>query len=53
MLVTDTAPFGLVRVSVYQPSENCLTDYGWIRVDSGLEGWTLHKFDWASYIEGR
>jgi hypothetical protein len=43
-----------VSVSVYDAGTNSLIEYdGPVRIDSSLEGWTISKFDWETFIRSR
>ncbi len=50
MLLQKAKP-GYLRVAVYDSIQNIMVDYGWIKVDQNLEGWTLKKFDWQQFIK--
>jgi hypothetical protein len=51
MLVTG-ARRGYLRVSVFDRERRALVDAGWIR-GTGVRGWTLSKYDWEGYVNGR
>ena len=50
MVITDSG-INKLRVSIYDSGSNELIDYGWIKSSEAV-GWTLHKYDWESYING-
>jgi len=52
MLIMDTKP-GYVKVSIYDKVNNKMIEYGWVKVDDRLIGWTFTKYDWEKFIRER
>tara|TARA_Y100000310_G_scaffold293028_1_gene322303 strand:+ start:5042 stop:5191 length:150 start_codon:yes stop_codon:yes gene_type:complete len=49
MLIEDMK-WGKASVAIYDKETNSLIHYGWVDVPVG---WTLHKYDWESFIKGQ
>ena len=49
MLITEVKSKH-VKVAIYAKEPNRLIEYGWVELE-GLEGWTLTKYDWESFIK--
>jgi len=50
MLILEAKP-GYVRVAVYSKVDNKMIEFGWVKADERLIGWTITKYDWESFIE--